>query len=302
MTRVAVVEHALKSEAAGSGPGSLREALCETVRAAGWPEAVWLSTSEQEPGRGLAAQAVKDGAELVVVSGGDGTVSSCAAGLAGSGVPMAVIAAGTGNLIATDLGIPADQAAALDVLTSGVDRPVDVGRTAGGVVVGMAGIGLDAAMVADAPAWLKKHAGWSAYAVSLLWHLPDRGTRVSVELDGVRRVHDRVRTLVVGNTGTLRGGIRLLPDAVPDDGLLDIVLLAPRGLLGWLPVVARLAARRGKSTEAVRRFQARHIVIRTRRPVRREVDGELLSRGRALEITVDPGALLVRVPKPEPGK
>ena len=299
MTRVAVVAHAQKTEAASPGPGSLRETLGDGVRAAGWPEPTWLWTSEQDPGRGLAERAVKDGAQLVVVSGGDGTVNSCAAGLAGTGVPMAVIPTGTGNLIVANLGIPADQSAALAVLTTGVDRPVDVGRTADGLMVGMAGIGLDAAMVADAPAWLKKHAGWSAYAVSLLRHLSDPGIQVSVELDGVLQVHDRVRTLVVGNTGTLRGGIRLLPDAVPDDGLLDIVLLAPRGLLGWLPVAARLAARRRPSTETVRRFQARHIVIRTRRPVRQEVDGELLARSRVMEITVDPGALLLHVPKSE---
>jgi diacylglycerol kinase (ATP) len=295
MTRMTVIAHAVKTDT--DGPGSLREALYNAAHAAGWPEPTWLSTSKDEPGRGLAERAVQDGAQLVVVCGGDGTVSSVAAGLAGTGVPMCIMAAGTGNLVAANLGIPADAPAALEVMASGVDRPVDVGRTREGVMVGMAGIGLDASMVADAPPWLKAHAGWSAYAVSLLRHLPDLGIQVTVELDGVRRVHDRVRALVVGNTGTLRGGIRLLPDAVPDDGLLDLVVLAPRGFPGWLPVAARLAARRGRSTDTVRRFQARHIVIRTRRMVRQEVDGELLPPSRVLEVTVDPGSLLVRVPK-----
>lgn len=296
MTSVAVVAHGTKTAASGSD--GLRAAVCDAARAAGWPPPTWLATSELDPGRVLAQQAVKDGAELVVACGGDGTVSSCAEGLAGSGVPMAVLAVGTGNLIAANLGIPTDLRSALEAMTRGTDRPIDVGRYGGGLVVGMAGIGLDAAMVADAPAWLKRHLGWSAYAVSILRHLGDRGIGVTLELDGVRHARRRVRTLVIGNFGTLRGGIKLLPDARVDDGLLDVVLLAPRGFLGWLPVAARLAARRGESTGAVERFQARHIVVRTRRPVHREVDGEMLRRSRVLDVTVDPGALLVRVPRP----
>jgi undecaprenyl-diphosphatase len=296
VTRVAVVAHGAKTAADGSD--GVRAAVHEAVSAAGWPVPVWLPTSELDSGRGLAEQAVKDGAELVVVCGGDGTVSSCAEGLAGTGVPMVILAVGTGNLIAANLGIPSDLQSALEVMTRGVDRALDVGRYARGLVVGMAGIGLDAAMVADAPAWLKKHAGWSAYAVSILRHLGDRGFGVTVELDGVRHARRRVRALVVGNMGALRGGIQLLPDARADDGLLDVVLLTPRGILGWLPVAARLAARRGRSTAAVERFQGRHIVVRTRHGVRQEVDGELAGRARVLEVTVDPGALLVRVPRP----
>lgn len=295
MTRVAVVAHGTKTAADGSD--GLRAAVQDAIRTAGWPEPDWLRTTEQDPGRGLAQQAVKDGAQLVVACGGDGTVSSCAEGLAGTGVPMAILAVGTGNLIAGNLGIPTDPKSALEVLTSGVDEPVDVGRYAGGLVVGMAGIGLDAAMVTDAPVWLKKHLGWAAYVVSILRHLGDRGIRVSMELDGVRHVRRRVRTLVIGNMGTLRGGIQLLPDARADDGLLDAVLLAPRGILGWLPVAARIAIRRSKSTVTVERFQARHIVVRTAHSVPQEVDGEPQRSARVMDITIDPGALLVRVPR-----
>jgi undecaprenyl-diphosphatase len=295
VTRVAVVAHGTKTAADGSD--GLRPAVCDAVRAAGWPEPDWLCTTEEDSGRGRAQQAVKDGAELVMVCGGDGTVSSCAEGLAGTGVPMAVLGVGTGNLIAANLGIPTDLQSALKVLTCGVDRALDVGRYADGLVVGMAGIGLDAAMVTDAPAWLKKHVGWAAYVVSILRHLGDRGIRLTVELDGVRHVRRRVRTLVIGNMGTLRGGIQLLPDARADDGLLDAVLLAPRGIIGWLPVAARIATRRSKSTVTVERFQARHIVVRTAHSVPQEVDGEPRRSARVMDITIDPGALLVRIPR-----
>ncbi len=297
MTRVAVVAHGTKTAADGSD--GLRPALYDAIRTTGWPQPDWLPTTEQDPGRGLAQQAVKDGAQLVVACGGDGTVSSCAEGLAGTGVPMAIVAVGTGNLIAGNLGIPTDLPSALDVLTSGVDTPLDVGRYTDGLVVGMAGIGLDAAMVTDAPAWLKKHVGWAAYVVSIARHLGDRGIRLTVELDGERHVRRRVRTLVIGNMGTLRGGIQLLPDARADDGLLDAVLLAPRGIAGWLPVAARIAARRSKSTVTVERFQARHIVVRTAHSVPQEVDGEPRPSARVMDITIDPGALLMRVPRPE---
>jgi diacylglycerol kinase (ATP) len=297
VTRVAVVAHGTKTAADGSD--GLRPAVQDAVLAVGWPEPHWLRTTEEDPGRGMAERAVKDGAQLVVVCGGDGTVSSCAEGLAGTGVPMAVVAVGTGNLIAGNLGIPTDLQSALEVLTSGVDRPLDVGRYADGLVVGMAGIGLDAAMVTDAPVWLKKHVGWAAYVVSILRHLGDRGIRLTLDLDGERHVRRRVRTLVIGNIGSLRGGIQLLPDARADDGLLDAVLLAPRGILGWLPVAARIAARRSKSTATVERFQARHIVVRTAHGVPQEVDGEPLPRAPGMDNTIDPGARRGRLPQAE---
>jgi undecaprenyl-diphosphatase len=101
--------------------------------------------------------------------------------------------------------------------------------------------------------------------------------------------------VVIGNVGRLRGGIQLLPDAQPDDGLLDAAVLAPRSVLGWLPILARLAARPRGSTDSIRRYRGRRINVRTRRPAPREIDGEMLAPGRGLAVAVEPGALVIRV-------
>lgn len=314
MTRVAMVVHEAKAEAAGAEDP--RPLLFAAIRAADWPAPEVFPTTEDDSGGGVTGQALANGAELVVVCGGDGTISACAAALAGTGVPLALLPVGTGNLIAGNLGVPTELGEAVETAISGVDRAVDVGRvrdeaqdaaaadgaTASApdrVVVGLGGVGLDAAMVADAPKRLKAKLGWPAYVVSLVRHLADRGFDIDLAVDGEHRRLRRVRTVLVGNIGTLHGGMTVLPDARPDDGLLHVAVLAPRGLLGWVTVILRLLSRRrGRERgRMLRRYQGRHVVITCARPVRRELDGEVLPEGATLTLAVDPGALLVRVPR-----
>ena len=124
MNQVAIVVHEGKLAALhGEDPcDQLRWAL----RARGEPRAEAVSDQRRAtPGDKAVRKALAEGAQLVVVCGGDGTVSACAAALAGTGVPMAVIPIGTGNLVARNLGIPADLTVAVGVAVSGVDRAVD---------------------------------------------------------------------------------------------------------------------------------------------------------------------------------
>lgn len=293
MTQVAVVCQEEKLAALrGDDPRSL---LAAAVEARGWPRARWYPTDASDGGAGAARAALAEGADLVLACGGDGTVNACASVLAGGGVPMAVLPAGTGNIIAANLGIPAEAAEAIRVALGGSERVVDVGRTGGGVMVAFAGAGLDAAMVQDAPTWLKRRVGWLSYAVSLARHLPDRGFGIVVDVDGRRTRHWGVRTVVVGNMSSLQGGLVLFPDAQPDSGLLEVVVIAPRTLPAWLAVVVDLFAGLGTTGDSVRRFRGRHIKVTARRPVRRESDGEALPDGTVLDVVADPGALRIRV-------
>ncbi|MEZ0109656.1 diacylglycerol kinase family enzyme [Catenulispora sp. EB89] len=299
MNQVAVVVHEGKLAALhGDDPCDL---LRWALRARGEPAPKLYPTSSGDAGGEAAHAALADGARLVVVCGGDGTVSACAAALAGSGVPMAVVPIGTGNLVARNFGIPQDPAGAVQIAVNGVDRAVDVGRLDvgrldGAVMVGMAGVGLDAAMVHDAPRWLKRRVGWPAYVVSLVRHLADRGFTATVEVDGERTRYRHVRTVVVGNVGGLHGGLSLFPDAQPDDGVLEVAVLAPRTALGWVPVAGRLLRGRGRgSSSALDRRRGRHIVVSGQHPLRREVDGEPLADGPVLDVVVEPKALLLRV-------
>ena len=97
----------------------------------------------------------------------------------------------------------------------------------------MAGLGLDAAIIADAPDELKKRVGWAAYVVSTIKNLNHPSVRVEITVDDQPPVRRRARTVVIGNVGTLQANIPLLPDAVPDDGLIDAVVLAPRRISQW---------------------------------------------------------------------
>lgn len=157
----------VNSTKADGGTGSLRRTLTAAVAAAGW-EPLWLETTSADHGRGAAARALREGASLVLVYGGDGTVREVTGTMAGSGVPLGLLPAGSGNLLARALGVPVtDLGAALRIALHGRDRPIDVARVAGTDPVErfcvMGGVGLDAAMIRDAPERWKALLGWLAY-------------------------------------------------------------------------------------------------------------------------------------------
>jgi diacylglycerol kinase family enzyme len=139
-----------------------RAEVTEAMAAHGWSDPLWLETTPDETGRGLAEAAVAEQVDVVLASGGDGTVTACAEGVAGSGVPLAVLPAGTGNLLARNLGLPLALDQALAVGLTGRDRRLDVGNANGHPFVAMAGIGFDAMLLDSTGEPLKKRLGWMA--------------------------------------------------------------------------------------------------------------------------------------------
>jgi len=272
-------------------------ALCREAAARyGWRVEVFV-TDKAEGGVSAACGAALDGADLVVAVGGDGTVRGCAEGLAGTGVALGVVPQGTANLLARTLRIPGHPKAALAVALAagGVDRTIDLAVADGVPFTAMAGIGLDAAVVAGTK--LKHQFGWLAYAMSGAVHLALPPVRFTIRLDDGAPFEREARSVVAGNSGLLPGGFSLLPDARLDDGLLDVGVLAPHGPFGWPRLAARVLTHSHRQDRMLERFKARKVEIAAQALLPREVDGELVAAGHALTVAIAPSALTVRMPR-----
>jgi len=144
-------------------------------------------------------------------------------------------------------------------------------------------------MLSGASDPLKKRLGWIAYAISAVRHLGDRPVRVTVSADGGRRRRMRASALIVGNVGWLRGGLPLLPDARPDDGLLDAVVLIAGGPARWLAVAAAILLHRPAHGKIYRiKFTELQVSLDQEQPW--ELDGEVMGPGRQLTVVAQPGA------------
>jgi diacylglycerol kinase family enzyme len=277
----------------------LGDACRRAAVATGCQPPLLLVTTPDDPGTGQATRAVQAGAALVVVVGGDGTVRACAQALAGTGVPLAIVPAGSANLTARALGLPGRLVPALDVAFRGQDRPIDLGSADGSVFAAMAGIGLDAAVIAGARGLAKRVVGWPAYAAAATGQLLRRPVTFTIFIDGGEPLTRLARCVTVGNSGALPGGFAIMPDARLDDGRLDVVVLAPSGPLGWVDVGYRVALGSRRDDVQLERFRAGTVEIRAEESATglpRQVDGELIEPSRALTVRTLPAALLVRVP------
>jgi diacylglycerol kinase (ATP) len=265
---------------------------------AGWPEPAWFETTREDSGFGQARQAIADGAEVVFACGGDGTVTECIRAVAGTDAALAILPAGTGNLLAANLGLPDDPAAGVTLVTQMGRRRIDVGVVEDRCFAVMAGMGFDADMVASASERLKARFGSAAYVWSALRRLRDPPIRVMIRLDDDPPLRRRVRTVIAGNVGRLQAGVRLLAAAEPDDGKLDVAIIAPRSLLHW----ARLTwavLRRHERIPRMEVLRASRVEITSDRDQPRQLDGDPIAPGRTLTISLRPCALKLCVPQPE---
>jgi diacylglycerol kinase family enzyme len=284
-----VVHGARASRLAG-----LQQSFATLAAARGYAASVLL-TGPADSGEAAARTALAAGATVVIAAGGDGTVRACAQALAGTAVPLAIVPAGSANLTARTLGLPRGLIAALETSLGDTERRLDLILADGMVCVAMAGLGVDAAVVGATSDQLKSRAGWPAYAAVALRHLRAPLTEVSIRLDGGPPLVRWVRGVVVGNCGLLPGGFPILPDARPDDGVLDVGILAPASVAGWVSVGYRAVLASRRDDTRLERLRARSVEVRATEPLPRQVDGEIIAPGRNLSVRVLPGALRVRV-------
>ena len=261
----------------------------------------WLETTKQDPGQGLTRRAVTEGVDLVLACGGDGTVMACVTGLAGTDVPLAVLPRGTGNLLASNFDIPGDTGGALEVALHGNRRRIDVGAVGDDRFVVMSGIGFDAAMLRDTDPKLKRRIRALAYVLSGVRNLRRRPVTFRLRLDDQPPLVRTGQGVLVGNLGRLQGGLPVLPDAEPDDGLLDVAVLKTRTVTDWLKVAVRVLARRRRDDRQMETFRVRRIEVGCDRAQPIECDGDLGEPTDRLVVEVVPAALTLCVPAAEGG-
>lgn len=314
--RAAIVFHPLKTDAT-----ALREAVRLSESHSGWAPSLWFETTELDAGQDATRRAIAAGATVVLASGGDGTIRAVAEGLRGSGVPLAVIPQGTGNLLARNLGVPLnnlDEAVRAGFI--GQDRPIDLGVVTiirpdesedQHVFLVLAGMGLDARAITATRSSLKKRVGWLAYVdAGMRTMIKDAPLQIHYSVDGAPAKMLTVFTVMIGNCGLLPGGVLLIPDADIADGQLDVVALRPLGPFAWLRIWHKLGFENGvlrktktgrkvidlvNDTRSVSYMRARRYSLSVAHPEPIQLDGDDFGLALAANGTVDPGALIVRV-------
>ncbi|HYH34047.1 MAG TPA: diacylglycerol kinase family protein [Nocardioides sp.] len=284
-------------------PGQFRALVTAMAEESGWSPPSWHFTTVEDPGAGMAEAASVAGADLVLVCGGDGTVREVCAELAGTGISVGIVPAGTGNLLARNLGIPLYLRSAVDVALNGQDRAIDLVKVSGDGLpddthfMVMAGMGFDAAIMEGVNEDIKRRIGWFAYVISGLKSLMFPAQRFEISVDDGAPTRHRARTVVVGNVGFLQAGMPLLPDAAIDDGVLDVVILHPRNFFSWIPLAWRVLLKLKHTDELVDRKVGATVVVRATNTTPRQLDGDSVGPGKELRMECLHGRLLVRVPR-----
>ncbi|MFZ4893970.1 diacylglycerol/lipid kinase family protein [Plantibacter sp. Mn2098] len=290
----------------------------------GWRRSLWFPT-ERDAGAGdLVAAALAAGADLVIAAGGDGTVREVGAAMRGVDASFAVVPVGTANLYARNVGIPlSDLATAVRIAFTGHDHAVDVGlldyrladdRAGSTPFLVMTGFGVDADMVAYTDPELKRRFGWVAYVGPIVRGLLKRDRpKVRSRINGGDEESSRLHSVFVGNCGTLTAGFQVLPDALIDDGVLDVLLVrsldrtdGPR-VTRWLHrfnnPVARLrrdspaAQTRTESNDSFRYVTATDVELHISPEAVLQADGDEIGAAVWARMRIDPGALRLRLPQ-----
>jgi diacylglycerol kinase (ATP) len=295
MSTVAVVAHARKS--LGGGLPELRDVLARE----GFSDPLWYEVDKSKKAPAYARRAVGEGAELIFVWGGDGMVQRCVDVVAGTEVVLAILPAGTANLLATNLGIPGDLTEAVRVGLHGERRAFDTGTVNGEHFAVMAGTGFDALMIKGASRRMKRRLGRLAYVYTGAKSLTARGMKGEVRVDGKRHYKGALSCVLVGNVGKLFGGVEVFSDARPDDGVVEVGLVTASSPAQWARTFGRLAAGSPEKSPFVEVTRGRKIRITLNRKAPYELDGGDRKKAKKLRIKVHPAAIRICVPAEQVG-
>lgn len=237
------------------------------------------------------------GYDAVFSLGGDGTAMEVIAALAGTGLPVGVLAGGTGNVIARSLGIPISMSRAIPKLLNGRDAKIDLGRMDDGrrFAIGI-GVGIDAMMIAETPSIWKKRIGVLAYVVvGVRSVLRFDHFDVRLTVDG-REVTGRASAVLIANFGTLLNNLIVLGAGIEhDDGLLDACIFSPRTPWDFARITWRLMTRNFKPDRCIQYLSGKEFVLETSPSRMTQADGELMGVT-PVRISVEPRVARLLLP------
>lgn len=288
--QVAVVAHTGKT--LGGGLDELRRLLSEE----NIKELLWYEVPKSKKAPAKVRKALKRGADLVFVWGGDGMVQRCADALVGSAATIAIVPAGTANLFAHNLGIPEDLAEAVQIGFHGRRRALDLGRINGEHFAVLAGVGFDADMIRGADGGLKRRLGRAAYLWTAARSLGKTPTQAKIKVDGAPWFDGDATCVLLGNLGTVLGGVQVFDGASPDDGWLDVGVSTAEGAVQWARVLGQIGAGQADHSPFVRITRAKRISIKLSAPIAYELDGGDRPETKRIKARVVPAAITVCVP------
>ena len=291
MKTIAVIAHAGKSV-----QGGLPE-LRRTLARHGVGDPLWVEVPKSKKAPKQVRRLLEAGADHFFVWGGDGMAQRCIDVLAGSGATMAIVPAGTANLLASNLGIDSDINTAVVVGLHGARKPLDVGVMNGERFAVMAGTGLDALMIRDAGRSMKDRFGRAAYVWTGAKNLKMPPFRARIEVDGTQWFDGKAGCILVGNVGKVLGGVEAFDDVDPEDGLLELGVVTARGITQWTRALVRTAVGSADRSKFVQTTKAKKINVKLDRKMPYELDGGDEKPVDRLKIRVEPAAVTICVPE-----
>ena len=256
--------------------------VAEYLGQSGWSLELAVTTGPGDA-RELARQGVEAGVDVIAVFGGDGTTMQAVASMVGTGVPLALIPGGTGNLLAGNLRIPGNPTSAARILMTGRRRIIDLGRVIlpdGVHYFGVAcGAGIDARVMGETAAANKRRWGIGAYFATTFRVLPDlASTPCRITVDGELLEVKCALALIMNCGEMIPPLVRVRPEISPEDGLLDLVTVtadsAWEGLRGLYRVVADGRRTTIRDTPYLRYARGTRFTIESECPMPVQFDGD----------------------------
>lgn len=273
---------------------------------AGWDTPIWLATSPTDPGHAMAAAARDAEVDLIMIAGGDGTVRVVCGEMAGTGITVAIIPAGTGNLLARNLDIPLDYSRALRLLDDGRVADLDLIRFTGDgnndkveYSAVMAGVGVDAAIMEDTDEDLKRQIGSLAYVAAGLNHIKASPMKARLSIDDDQPEDIEASLVSIGNVGDLQAGVTIMPEASASDGRMDLLLANPGSAAEITQMAAAMLADPDNVPHLVRRT-ARHVQLELDEPTQFQIDGDVIGEVQHLDAEIMEHAVKILVPNAKP--